>query len=127
MINIKFWVYLQGEGKFVQMNEMKQMVIDLRVCKWNPNYLLHQIPIHEPVVINLNDDSSDEEEYPHHKSSAIPASSLQGSSNTNSGPKPLQSRSSASSFLSGLDSFLKEARLSSGVRFCVLFVEELVL
>lgn len=104
------------------------MLIDKHVCKWNPYYLLQQIPIHEPVVINLNDDSSDEEEYPNNRSSAIPVSSLQGSSNSNSGFKSsLQSHSSASSFLSGLDSFLKEARLSSGVSFCALFVGELVL
>ncbi|XP_078335066.1 zinc finger C3H1 domain-containing protein-like isoform X2 [Crassostrea virginica] len=68
------------------------------------------IPIHEPVVINLNDDTSDEEEDP-----TPTVTSTQETNNiAERVSKSLSSRPSNSSLLSGLDSFLKEARLSSG-------------
>ena len=53
------------------------------ICMWP-----FQLPLHKPVVINLGEDSSDEDDH----TSAQP---------------------SASSFLAGLDSFLKAARKSS--------------
>lgn len=57
--------------------------------------LFQNLPVHKPVIINLGEDSSDEEE-----------------------EKKEQAPTGVQKLLGGLDSFLKEARRSTEVCYC---------